>query len=251
MEADREFRIATWNIDHARARSRDADRIAIIDSADADVLILTETSDRVRPTAGGFRAAHSAPRPHCPPAERWVSIWTRVPIRKHVDTIDPLRTVAVVLGSDDHELLVYGTVLPWHADVGDARAQPAPRHWAEHRRVVAEQSSEWKALHDQMPGTPLIVAGDWNTDLLAGSGTTPRPYGLSREVRLIEETMTALRLDVPTRGVADPCPQRSFLIEHVAVPSGNTAVTTLAPVSRRGAALSDHPLVAVDVSFAD
>lgn len=192
---------------------------------------------------------HSAPRPHWPNGERWVSIWTRLPILRTVDTIDPLRTVAVVLDGTDREFLVYGTVLPWHADVGDAQEQPAPKYWAEHRRVVTEQASEWKALHDQMPGTSLIVAGDWNTDLLAGSGTTPRPYGLSREVQLIEETMAILGLAIPTQGMADPCPQRFFLIDHVAVPGGNAVVTTREPVGRTGAVLSDHPLVLVTLLF--
>lgn len=121
------MRIATWNVDHARVPARDADRLSIIDAADADVLVLTETRDSVAPTGAAYQSAHSLPRPHCEPGERWVSIWTRMPILHTFATIDPFRTTAMIIAHEGGQLLIYGTVLPWHADIGDARAQPPPK----------------------------------------------------------------------------------------------------------------------------
>jgi hypothetical protein len=64
------------------------------------------------------------------------------------------------------ELYYPGTPTP-----GDARADPPPKTWQEHRRVVEEQTQEWQALRVRFPDAFLAIAVDWNTDLLAGSGT--------------------------------------------------------------------------------
>lgn len=242
-----DLRIATWNVDHARNRSRDADRLALIDAANADVLVLTETRDEVRPTEAGYEGVHCGPRPQFPPDERWVSIWTPLSVIDQIPTKDPLRTAAALLAHSAGELLVYGTVLPWHADVGDAREDPAPKRWAEHRRVVADQAVEWQQLHAQFPNATLVIAGDWNTDLLAGSGKTRYPYGPTNEARLLMDTMLSVGLDIPTRGIEDPGPQRRFLIDHIATPSAHANVETRPAVCTDGATLSDHPMVVVSV----
>lgn len=218
-------------------------RAALIDAADADVLVLTETRDDVCPTGVGYDVVHCEQRPHCPPGERWVSIWTRLPVIERIPTADPLRTVAVRLGHGGAELLVYGTVLPWHADVGDKRAEPVPKRWAEHRRVVPDQAREWTRLRNDFPQAVLVIAGDWNTDILAGSGTTRYPYGPTNEARLLIETASSLGLQIPTRGVEDPGPQRPFLIDHIAMRCALASVETFAAADTNGVALSDHPMV--------
>ena len=240
------LRISTWNVDHARSVSRDPDRARLIDSADADVIILTETCDRVRPSDPSYEPVHSSPRPHCPDDERWVSIWTKIPVIERLSTEDPLRTVAVRLAAAGGALLVFGTVLPWHADIGDARDEPAPPRWQEHRRVVAAQTQEWVELRARYPEDRLVIAGDWNTDLLAGSGLTRYSYGLTAEVNTLLETAARLSLEVPTRHIEDSGRQRPWLIDHIAGPPGAQSVATVEAISDAGTALSDHPLVSVD-----
>lgn len=240
------LRISTWNVDHARSVSRDPDRVNLIDSADADVIVLTETRDRVRPSDPAYEPAYSSPRPHCPDDERWVSVWTRIPVFERVSTEDPLRTVAVRLAAPGGALLVFGTVLPWHTDIGDARAEPAPPRWQEHRRVVAAQTQEWIELKARYPEDRIFIAGDWNTDLLAGSGLTRYPYGPAEEANNLLAAAARLSLEIPTRHIEDPGRQRPWLIDHIAGPRGAQAVTTIEAISGGGAALSDHPLVSVD-----
>lgn len=249
------LRIGTWNLDHARALTRDTgrsalrdkDRVALIDRFDCDVMVLTETHDRIRPSRSGFMAVHSDPRPYCPEEERWTTIWTRLPVMRSVRTVDSLRTVAAIVEHASGPVLVFGTVLPWHADVGDCRMEPSPRHWAEHRRVVAEQTAEWRSLAEANPGARIVIAGDWNTDLLAGSGLASYTYGLVAETDLLLSTATDLGLEIPTRHIADPGPQRDWLIDHVAVTSAATQVESAAAVDREGKTLSDHPFVCVGV----
>jgi hypothetical protein len=155
-----QLRICTWNLDHARGRPRDVDRVRLIDESNCDVLVLIETCDRIRPTSSAYAGEHSRPRPHCPEGERWTSVWTRLPVLKRITTIDPLWTVALLLSYENEDLLTYGTVLPWQPDVGDAHADPLPRNWQEHRRVVEEQTQEWRALRAQFPDGFLAIAGD-------------------------------------------------------------------------------------------
>lgn len=246
MREDEVVRIATWNVDHARSLSRDPDRSRLIDLADADVIILTETRDRVRPSSTAYVPSHSLPRPHCPDDERWVSIWTRFPVIETVPTEDPARSVAIRVASGTSTLLVFGTVLPWHADVGDARAEPTPRLWQEHHRVVAAQTAEWAVLSARYQQDRMVIAGDWNTDLLAGSGVTRYPYGPTAEATLLMDTAMHLNLQIPTRYIEDPGPQRPWLIDHIAGPRGASTVTTAEAISELGTAISDHPLVSVD-----
>lgn len=134
------LRIGTWNVNYAYEK-RIAALTQRIAANEADVWILTETHDDLKPVACGY-AAHSAPRPKnnnvgVRLGSRWVTVWSRYPIRQHNCHLkDQDRTVAgfVDLGMAG-QLLVYGTVLPQRGD-----RQPG---WKEHDRVIAEQCAEW------------------------------------------------------------------------------------------------------------
>lgn len=89
----------------------------------------------------------------------------------------------------------------------------------------------------------MVIAGDWNTDLLSGSGVSRYPYGPRGAGAQLIATTDSLGLEIPTLGVGDPGPQRLFLIDHIAVPTGNTDVTVVQASSRSGVQLSDHPIV--------
>ncbi len=249
------IRIGTWNLDHAAPEKRDVERIGLIDSAECDVLILTETHDRIHPTDSSYKQVHSQQRPYFPPNERWTSIWTRLTILDEIVTDDPLRTVAVLLLAGKERLLVYGTVLPWHSDIGDAidfrDARPEtirkhPRHWHEHSRVVSQQTSEWERLQLMHSDASLVIAGDWNTDLLAGTKVARYPYGPTSQVEQITRCVSHLGLQIPTRKFADPSKHRDWLIDHIAVPKGDTQVSAEPSVDDGKWTLSDHPLVCVD-----
>jgi hypothetical protein len=155
------LRICTWNMDHARGRSRDVDRVRLIDESNCDVLVLIETCDRVRPTSSAYAAEHSQPRPRCSEGERWTTVWTRLPVVRRLTAIDPLRTVALLLSCKNTGLLIYGTVLPWHSDAGDARADQLLKTGKSIVELLKSRPGSGRRceLSFPMPSLPLPVTG--------------------------------------------------------------------------------------------
>jgi hypothetical protein len=108
-------RIATWNLERPSLRSwkrlpRQRTRMAEVD---ADIWILTETRASIAP-GQGYHGLHCPPHPARRPDadERWVSIWSRWPLRASGVPPDPRGAVSAVVESPDGELVIYGTVLP-------------------------------------------------------------------------------------------------------------------------------------------
>src|SRR5262245_6002288 len=127
------MRIGTWNLEHARGAEKNALRAARLAQGSADIWVITETHDALSP-GPGYASTPSAPQPNAPAGARWVTVWSTLPRVRTVPTGDPTRTVAAVFDSPLGALLVYGTVLPWHADPGPQGNAPG---WSEHHRVVA------------------------------------------------------------------------------------------------------------------
>ena len=125
------WNLVLWNLDHAHAKSHDAARVAAISESDPDIVVPTETHDRVHPEGQGWSPVHSKPRPGFGSGERWVSLWVgpRVAISEVIATIDPMRTVAALLDQQGHQLLVYATVMPSHSDGGDEPSDPPRANW--------------------------------------------------------------------------------------------------------------------------
>jgi hypothetical protein len=82
-----------------------------------------------------------------------------------------LRTVATRLRAPHGEVVVFGTVLPWHSDRGDTPSEVPPRNWEEHHRVVSRQGAEWARLRSAHPDADLCAMGGFNTGIAAGYGT--------------------------------------------------------------------------------
>ncbi len=95
------MRIGTWNVEYARPARLDAQR-GVLAANPADVWVLTETHDDLRPPDCEF-VAHTQPRPKnwsgIRPGSRWVSIWSRFPILATVSDLlaDQERTVATLI----------------------------------------------------------------------------------------------------------------------------------------------------------
>jgi endonuclease/exonuclease/phosphatase family metal-dependent hydrolase len=153
--------------------------------------------------------------------------------------------VAVELEGD---VLVYGTVLPWHADTGPSGDKQV--NWAEHRRVVPIQGAEWRSLRRQHPGHTLVVAGDFNQSL------GERHFYGGRELRrLLETECASADLAVLTGLAHRNVPLVNPAIDHIAVaPPAGFSVSADRVTGWEGAwegpgRLSDHSAVAVSVAF--
>lgn len=57
--------------------------------------------------------------------------------------------------------------MPWQSDRGLTGSEP---YWAEHHRVIPEQTNEWKTLRERYGDGALCTARDFNMNL---GGATP------------------------------------------------------------------------------
>jgi hypothetical protein len=165
------MRIGTWNLDHGEGVLKNALRQQVLEEHGADIWVLTETSDELRPTEA-HSASASEERPLGEPPQRWVTIWSRYKRLGRVKTVDGSRTVASRFATPERgaggpggegEVIVFGTVLPWHSD-----CDAGDKNWDKFHRVVPAQGQEWVAVREQFPHATLVVAGDFNQSL-AGS----------------------------------------------------------------------------------
>jgi hypothetical protein len=84
VSASWSFRIGTWNVERAPA-SRSSRQRQEVEGANADVWVLTETRDALDLTPA-FHPVSSQARPR---GERWVTLWSRLPLIQVVDVCDP------------------------------------------------------------------------------------------------------------------------------------------------------------------
>lgn len=243
------MRIATWNLERPSLRSwkrlpRQRTRMAEID---ADIWILTETRASISP-AEGYHGLHSPPHPLRRPDadERWVSIWSRWPLRPSGLPPDPRGAVSAVVASPTGDVIVYGTVLPWANDKGD---DDQARMWQIHYQQIERQAEDWRALRELHPGAPLVVAGDFNQDR-DGSGW----YGTHRGRGLLTQALDDVDLACVTAEdvVATGKLRESHLIDHIALCtrwniSPDIRLTCWEQTDPDGTHLSDHPTVAIDL----
>jgi endonuclease/exonuclease/phosphatase family metal-dependent hydrolase len=239
-------RIGTWNVEYAAGREKNAQRRALLEHHACDVWVLTETHDQLELTATHV-AVHSAQRPTGRRGGRWASIWTRYPVLQQLEVVDPRRTVAALVDAPSRPLIVYGTVMPWASDRGDAEPAMPARNWSELHRVVVQQGREWAALRRQHPEADLCVAGDLNMNL-GGK----HYYGTAQSRQLLREAMKACGLfcateteRIPAGALAHPP------IDHVLLPSAWASRTEVVAAWEGKASaeqrLSDHSGLAVAV----
>lgn len=241
------MRIGTWNVEYARGVDRNKLRLALLERQKADVWVLTETHDDL--DLGSTHAAVSTEqRPTGRIGGRWTTIWSRWPVVEKLDVADPIRTVAALLRAPFGNVIVYGTVLPWHSDTGTA-ASPA-KGWAKQDRVLAEQLGEWAQLRALHPDVPLVVAGDLNMNL-GGK----HYYGTVRGRKALRDGVANLGLACATETELLPVDAlRHPPIDHVVVPiawmarvRGVSAWEGKTPAPR----LSDHSGLVVEIEVGE
>lgn len=216
---------------------------------DADIWVLTETHLNHAPTDAHTYAAFSPPHlDRRPENERWVAIWSRFPLEELADPAPNRRgTLAVRATTPAGDLIVYGTVIPWANEPTNDAGLPA-RMWEVHLAEITRQSDDWAILRERYPDTPLVVAGDFNQDR-DGSGW----YGTARTRAALTSALDRSGLvcltsaDATTVGWLDS----SHLVDHICVSpplADRSTVRCWEKVDNDGQRLSDHPVVAIDIS---
>ena len=122
------MKIATWNVERLKHQNSLDKILSVIDDAQADILVLTETDERIKPH---YRYSSHTPKLrdapsdyHMPgryknhlvsdfykPTENRVSIYTNYHCVKQYETYDQYTAICVELETEVGNLLVYGTII--------------------------------------------------------------------------------------------------------------------------------------------
>lgn len=239
------LRLATWNLERPSRPSRlRAQSIREwIAKIDADVWVLTETTDAFTP--GDAYDAVSAVHPDRPAerGERWVTIWSRLPVLATLTTSDTSRTAAAVIAlPGSGRGIVYGTVLPWLGSAWRGYPSAGGRAFA---AALDAQAADWLRYRWNEPDAELFVLGDFNQDLV---GWPPRYYGSRANRAHLESVLETLNLVAVTGGLGDPVRRGSApcaCIDHICISRGSSwscAYTMRWPETERPlkGKLSDH-----------
>ncbi|MBO5597573.1 MAG: endonuclease/exonuclease/phosphatase family protein [Oribacterium sp.] len=108
------MRIATWNVERLQYRRQLSDLLGIIDKQRADILVLTETSDRLKPfyqhTFWTPKANEVIPDLY-DDRENRVTIFSDYPSVGRYETFDQYTAICVGLETPKGILTVYGTIM--------------------------------------------------------------------------------------------------------------------------------------------
>src|ERR1700693_3172110 len=140
------FSMATWILERPGLNSwkrLPAIRSQIATIA-ADFWVLTEARKSISPADGFYgihSPMHSARRED--PDERWVSVWSRWPVR-NVDVRESFWSATALVDAEFGQIIVHGVVLPY-------RNEPNPdgsrmQVWAEFSKELHLQSQDWASL---------------------------------------------------------------------------------------------------------
>ncbi|MGE0309815.1 MAG: endonuclease/exonuclease/phosphatase family protein, partial [Acidimicrobiia bacterium] len=182
------LRIGTWNVQYGAGVDKNRLRRELLVEKDADIWVLTETHDDLD-LVDTHAVVRSLQRSTAKAGGRWTTIMSRFPVIEQIDTVDPHRTVCARLdGGALGEIVMFGTVLPWHTDQGPDPAVPK-RNWEEFARIVPLQGAEWRELRTRYPSATFVVAGDLNHNLGG-----PHYYGYKAGRALLRDALAASSL---------------------------------------------------------
>jgi hypothetical protein len=247
------MRVATWNLDHASNGSRPVElQLAQITAVAPDLVVLTETCDEVDLTRLGYHSLSSARNCY---GKYYCVLWSSFPVVRTFPTFDQEITVCAELSAACGNIIVYGTVIPYHDDKVRDRSS---RRWQEPYRVIEAQGQDWLAVLRETRGKlPLIVAGDFNQTRDGSSGG----YGTKLGRELFSVAMRASGLscltteDYGATGKLKVDPRKGWVrnnIDHIC--ASETFVVTGSGAwdhfDKIGVYLSDHNGVYVDLDRA-
>lgn len=255
------MRIATWNLERPKARSLEKNKAlqARMRAVDADIWILTETNACVSP-GSDYQCVQSKPidgPEYYAPGENRTTIWSRFPIKRSLETHDPETAVCVELEHAGISMLIYGTILPYHA----AGTKYRYRHegtvvvgrkcWQLHYESIKRHAAEWRQLREEFPAHSLCVGGDLNQnrDGRRWYGTKQGREDLGKALAEANLTCeTAGTVESIEGGILNPTVDHICLAGELSTraatvrgwPPGNTIA---------GRRLSDHTGVYVDIAL--
>jgi hypothetical protein len=196
LKLNNKFRIATWNVERPRTITPRIKLISqSIEKLNPSIIILTETSNLIN-LGPEYFAVKTKPAVTCP-NEQWATIWTKWPVKRELATYDATRAVCALIKAPFGELIVYGTIFPYHmAGVknGGKYQEQGYAAWELHEKSLTSFGKDLKKLISGYPDVPLSVAGDFNQARDNGKGG----YGTKRVRLLLSEKLSENNIDCLT-----------------------------------------------------
>lgn len=166
------LRIATWNLD--RPKTAEGAKFAALRARmleiDADLWLLTESHELTAPSEAffGAHAKHIENYKRHTEGERRASVWSKFPIVNQVETHDAETAVCVEIQAPIGRMLVYSTVIPYHA-AGTSLVYRSGGEFLQglntyelHLQSIERHRSDWVRLRHAYPEHYFVVAGDFN-----------------------------------------------------------------------------------------
>lgn len=218
------MKIATWNVERLKHKADLDKMISACRSVAADILVLTETDQRLHPD---YRFCYATPtltqQPiNYAPSENRVSIYTNYPCVRQHRTYDADTSICVELETECGNVLVYGTIIGIYGN----------RHpsFNEDLRRQADDVSRLSRL-----GDGFFICGDFNCSFADNYYFTK----LGRSILL--ETCAQNGIRLLTESVSE-------CIDHVAVTAEFVGNSTIHIEEwNLDKSLSDHKGIAVTV----
>lgn len=108
------YKISNWNVERPKYDTAKTNLvISKIFELNTEIIVLTETSDAVNLSAY-FPYSISTLSYDRTPDEQWVTIWSKWEIVEEIKTFDSYRTVYAKIKSPFGEIVIYGTIIPYH-----------------------------------------------------------------------------------------------------------------------------------------
>lgn len=227
------LRIVTWNVEWAEpATERGQIIMQVIESLNADVLVLTEGRADLLPSGGfvidgGSDWGYEVQDPH----RRKVIMWSRnrwISESGGSEAMPPGRFVSGRTMTPIGNLTVFGVCIPWR----DAHVRTGQKNrtvWEDHLTYLHHLGP----LIDQV-GDSLVIAGDFNQRIPRG--------------RAPHHVFESLTVTIKHLVVATDCVPDDPLIDHVVhSPDLKASSLEIIPFSRDRLRLTDHRGVLVDI----
>ena len=164
------YKISNWNIERPNWNTAKTNLvISKILELNTDIIVLTETSHAVN-LSDSFPYSVSTLSYDRTPNEQWVTIWSKWEIVEQIKTFDNYRTTCARINSPFGEIIVYGTIIPYHmAGVsGERYGNLNYKAWEYHEKDLYRQSADWQKVLTN--DCPLFVIGDFNQSRFNNQG---------------------------------------------------------------------------------
>jgi endonuclease/exonuclease/phosphatase family metal-dependent hydrolase len=215
------IKIANWNVERPlHGRKKTILTRQKISAIAADVFVLTETSSALD-LSDEFPYSAASISFDRTPDEQWVRIWSKFEISESICTFDNRRTACALIQLPETEVLIYGTIIPYHmAGVsGERYGNLGYKAWQYHEEDIYRQANDWERISN-LYNKPIFVIGDFNQSRNGNKG-----YGTRKVRSVLTEQLERLQLICLTevdfsQRYLNPDPRKGFVkstIDHICV----------------------------------